>query len=172
MVQRTKELPRRCAGAIRTLKYIAIAHEAPRDYCVGWESADEQYGGSADEYEYQGEWYEKKLKMLRWWRVERSIKKRWRKTKFRPLTPEKGRGVQKFLEEADFDTIEHIDGKSEPCASCSRFCLQAYATTTRAIVVRTGRIGHHQLSLGERIRQVRICGVMCKTGRSPLCNVL
>ncbi|KAI1786445.1 hypothetical protein LXA43DRAFT_1033768 [Ganoderma leucocontextum] len=119
-----KKLPRRCAGAIRTLKYIAVADEEPSwddeetfDPCGNWESMDERYGGGAEEYEYRSGWYVEKIKTLRWWRVERSVKKRWRKTKLRPLTPEKGRAVQRFLEEADFDTIEPIDGEYGPYAT-------------------------------------------------------
>ena len=62
-------LPLRCAGAIRTLKYIAVADDDPSwddenadelgsegATRVGWENADERYGGEADEYEYDGDY--------------------------------------------------------------------------------------------------------------------
>ena len=125
-----KKLPKRCAGAIRTLQYIAVANEErswdddDAAYRAGsdgasrsdWQSADERYGGGADEYEYRNDWYAEKIKTLRWWRVERIVKGRWRNTKLRPLTQEKGRAVQKFLEEADLESIERIDGKSGLCA--------------------------------------------------------
>nr|VWP01837.1 Uncharacterized protein [Ganoderma boninense] len=118
-----RKLPQWCAGAIRTLKYIAVANEEPswddgsahdtgsnRAPRSDWQSADERYGGSeADEYEYQNEWYAEKIKTLRWWRVERSVKGRWRRTKLRPLTLEKGKEMQRFLEEADFESIERIN---------------------------------------------------------------
>ncbi|TBU44331.1 hypothetical protein BD309DRAFT_1018678 [Dichomitus squalens] len=124
-VEMAKKLPKRCAGAIRTLRYVALADEGPDlEYEVfkqaqaglrlkkhqDWDSADERYGGGADEYEYQGEWYDKKVKSLQWWRVERCVKKKWRTTKLRPLTKVAGEAVQRFLEEAaDMETIERID---------------------------------------------------------------
>ncbi|PIL26801.1 hypothetical protein GSI_11137 [Ganoderma sinense ZZ0214-1] len=120
-----KKLPLRCADAIRTLKYIAVSDEDPcwddehdNEYeldldgavCnLDWGSAGERYGGGADEYEYQPEWHAKKTKTLQWWRVEQSFEEGRRKTELQPLTPEKGRAVQRFLEEADFESMERID---------------------------------------------------------------
>ena len=103
------------ADGIPTLRYVAVAEEEPswavEDQKRNWESADDRYGGEADEYEFQDEWYTEKIKTLQRWRVERSFEEGQMKTELHPLTPGKGKEVQAFLEKADLESIEPIDGE-------------------------------------------------------------
>ena len=107
--------PVQFADGIPTLRYVAVAEEEPswavEDQKRNRESADDRYGGEADEYEFQDEWYTEKIKTLQRWRVERSFEEGQMKTELHPLTPGKGKEVQAFLEKADLESIEPIDGE-------------------------------------------------------------
>ena len=110
-----RALPRKLAYAIRTLRVLAIVDEERRMDYDGTLRAPPQ-GAEAlhdqdaywDDYEYQDAWYSGQARSLEWWRIIRDGDE---VVRLDVLTADQGRKVQRFFENADLETLQHIDGE-------------------------------------------------------------
>ena len=108
-------LSRKLAYAIRTLRVLAIVDEEQRlDYDgtlrAPARSAEGVLDRAAywDDYEYQDAWYSGEARSLEWWRIVRDGDE---VVRLDVLTAHQGRKVQRFFENGDLETLQHIDGE-------------------------------------------------------------